>query len=132
MEITGRLTAQATVKTTNSGKEFVSFTVAVNEGYKDKKTNEWVNNASFFQCAFWRSTAVTELLTKAAIVRVSGRVGVNVWNNSEGVAQGRLTMNVNQIDIISTDKKGTPKNDKAKKENTNATTTAEPVDDLPF
>ena len=132
MEIIGRLTAQATVKTTNSGKEFVSFTVAVNEGYKDKKTNEWVNNANFFQCAFWRSTGVTELLTKAAIVHVSGRVGVNVWNNSEGVAQGRLTMNVNQIDIISTDKKGGAKNNTTKKENTNTAATVTSADDLPF
>jgi hypothetical protein len=41
MNISGRLTANATVSTTTTGKEVVNFSVAVNDGYKTDKGNGW-------------------------------------------------------------------------------------------
>ena len=40
MEITGRLTADAEVRKTGTSKEFVAFTVVVNDYYKPKGTKK--------------------------------------------------------------------------------------------
>ena len=40
MNITGRLTRNAEVRTTNGGKQVVNFSVAVNDSYKNKQA-EW-------------------------------------------------------------------------------------------
>ena len=49
MEITGRLTADAEVRKTKNGKEFLSFTLVVNDNYKTKD-GEFKQVAQYFNC----------------------------------------------------------------------------------
>lgn len=59
--LTGRLTANAKVKTTSEGKEVVNFSIAVNERYKTKG-GEAKDITRYFQCAYWNSTGIAPFL----------------------------------------------------------------------
>lgn len=99
MEMTGRLTKNAAVKQTKTGKELVSFSIAMNDSYRAKGSSEVTKMVTYVDCAYWRSTSVAPLLTKGTIVTILGRIGVNAWNNAEGEARGQITCNVNEIKL---------------------------------
>lgn len=133
MEITGRLTADAAVATTRSGKQVVRFSIAINDSYRAKDSDELKQLTTYINCAYWRSPKPAQWLKKGALVQLYGRIGLNVYTNKEGNAIGALNFHVSDVKILAF-----PKN---KQEGTAAatvyqapkagnTTTAE--DDLPF
>lgn len=66
--IAGRIGKDAVTRTTQDGDQVTGFTVAVDEGFGDKKRTLW------FQCDFWgkRGAAVGPHLTKGGSVTVTG------------------------------------------------------------
>jgi single-strand DNA-binding protein len=77
MEIIGRLTADAVVRTVSGDRKVVSFTMAINDSYvKDGKRNE---QAVFVGCSYWRNTWLAEYSQKGALVQVYGHLGVNAY-----------------------------------------------------
>lgn len=50
--LSGNLTADPVLKDVGDSK-VCNFSVATNEGYKDKSTNEWVKKAEFHNCVAW-------------------------------------------------------------------------------
>ena len=73
----------AAVKRTKDNRELVAFTVVTNHRYKTK-SGEKKEEATFFSCAYWLSTAIVWVLKKGMIVSVSGRVGINSYKNRDG------------------------------------------------
>jgi single-strand DNA-binding protein len=98
-QITGRLTADAKVKTVKGDRQVVNFSVAVNDRYK-KKGEQTRQNTRFFKCAYWASTAISPFLKKGGLVELAGRIDIQVWNNPEGNAKGTLSMHVNNIRLL--------------------------------
>lgn len=97
MEIIGRVTADAQVAETKSGKQVVNFTVAVNETYKPKDGERKVIT-DYFKCSYWRSAAVAKYLEKGTIVHVTGRIGVDAYMGRDGKAKGQLTVRVQRVE----------------------------------
>ena len=123
-QITGRIVKDAATRKTNDNREFVVFTVAVNDRYKPKNKDE-VKETRYFSCSYWISTKVKEVLKKGAVVNVFGRVNLNAYRGSDGEYHANLTFHANHIEIITG----------AKKETAGVGTTTptlETVDDLPF
>ena len=106
MEIIGRLTADATVRTTKDGQEVVHFAVAVNDRYKPKGGSDLKKTTSFFECSYWISTRIAVFLLKGTLVELSGRVGLNVYKDLKGEPKGSLTFHVNSLKIHSGKKAG--------------------------
>ena len=125
MEITGRLTTDAQVRTTKSKKELVSFTIAVNDGYK-AKDGEWKDLTEYFSCTYWLSTKVADRLTKGCIVSVSGRVFLDQYKSKDGTQYSSLGVHVQSIRIFGATQKI------AKQQPATTTSTPEATDDLPF
>lgn len=123
--MTGRLTADAAVRTTKSKKELVTFNVAVNDGYK-AKDGEWKDLTEFFSCVYWLSTKVADKLTKGSIVTVSGRVFLDQYKGKDGNQYASLGVHVQSIRIFGTTQK-TPN-----QQPTAAIGAPETKDDLPF
>jgi len=98
MDITGRLTADAVVRTVSEGKQVVNFSVAVNDSYK-AKNGERVTQTEFFDCSYWIGTAVAQYLTKGTIVELSGRVSARAWVDSEGNAKAGLNFHTSKITL---------------------------------
>lgn len=129
MEIIGRLTANATVKTVKDERQVVNFDIAMNDSYKTKD-GEKKKVTTYVQCAYWLTPKIAEQLTKGSIVSLFGRIGINAYTNMNGDAKASLTFHVNNIKFISKYKW-----DEAQEQNgyaTAAVTAPETKDDLPF
>ena len=135
-QITGRVTADAIVKTLDGGKEVVSFSIADNETYKPKGQDEPVQISTFFNCSYWAHTGVAKLLRKGAVVQVNGRVSARPYNTNTGDAAASLNLHANRIEVLAyANDKGnnTAKDKKKDKQNTPASKADEEIkDDLPF
>ncbi|SHH84514.1 single-stranded DNA-binding protein [Flavobacterium johnsoniae] len=100
MEITGRVTADASVQKVNNDKQVVNFSIAINDNYKPKGSTEVKEVVTYINCSYWLNTATAQWLKKGTLVQLFGRIGMNVYNNSEGMAVGTLTFHTNNIKIL--------------------------------
>lgn len=98
MNIIGRLTRDAKVNTLPNEKQVVNFSVAVNDSYKNKQ-GERVQLTEYFNCAYWISPNVAKVLTKGALVELTGRVSTQAWLNKEGKANAALHFHTTQIKL---------------------------------
>ena len=131
MEITGRLTANATVQTVKEDKQVVNFSIAINDSYKAKGSSEPTQITTYVNCAYWLSAKAAEWLKKGVLVQLYGRIGMNVYNNMEGKAVGALTFHVNDVKVLAF-----PKSNQDSRETAplpiGQPTGQETADDLPF
>ena len=125
MNIIGRLTRDAEVRTLDSGKQVVNFSVAVNDSYKNKQ-GERVELVEFFNCSYWRSPNAAKILTKGVLVSLTGRVSASAWTNKDGQPKAGLNFHTSDIKPL------TGKNTGAAMATIPATIENETGDDLPF
>ena len=98
MNITGRLTRNAEVRTLSNEKEVVNFSVAVNDSYRNKQ-GERVEQTTFFDCAYWISSKVAKLLTKGTLVELTGRVSTRAWTGKDGEPKAGLNFHTSNIKL---------------------------------
>lgn len=98
MNIIGRLTRDAQISTLPSDKQVVNFSVAVNDGYRNKQ-GERVKLTEYFNCAYWVSTNVAKVLTKGTLVELTGRVSAKAWIGADGEAHAALNFHTSQIKL---------------------------------
>lgn len=99
MEIVGRLTADAKVSALKDKRQVVNFTIAINDSYKPKDSEQPVKITNYVNCSYWINPAIGEYLKKGSLVELSGRIGVNAWTNAEGEAKASLTFHVNNLKL---------------------------------
>lgn len=100
MEITGRLTADATVHKVGENKEVVNFSIAINDSYKPKGSTEVKEVVTYINCSYWLNSKTAQWLKKGALVQLFGRIGLNVYSSSDGRALGTLTFHTNNLKIV--------------------------------
>lgn len=129
MEITGRLTRDAVVAKTAKDRQVVNFSIAVNDNYKNKDSNEVKKIVTFIDCSYWLSAGIAQWLKKGTMVELFGRIGVNAYLSSEGKALGSLTFHTSNIKILifASDTQPVQSGNFSAKKNKN-----EEPDDLPF
>ena len=122
MEIIGRVTKDATVTKLKDERQVVNFSIVM----KPKGTEEAVNITTYVNCDYWINPKIAGKLTKGKIVELSGRIGVNAYNNQQGEAKASLTFHVNNLKLYGSanSKDDVTANDKVAIEET--------ADDLPF
>lgn len=126
MEITGRLIMDSRTNQLKDGRKVVNFCVALNDSYKDKKTEEIKQISTLFNCSYWINPAIGQYLTKGTLVELYGRVSTNAWNNAEGEAKASLNFHVQSIKLHGSTKQ------KASEKETSVKDNKEKDDDLPF
>jgi len=125
MNITGRLTRDAEVRTTSQDKQVVNFSVATNDSYRNKQ-GERIEQTTYFDCSYWITPNVAKLLTKGTLVELSGRVSTRAWTGIDGAPRAGLNFHTSNIKLHRGSKKS---------ETVQATTGAnnsKTEDDLPF
>ncbi len=98
MEITGRLTADAVVRTVKGDKKVVGFTVAVNDRFMVDGEKREVS--TFFDCGYFRGIGIAEYLKKGNVVQVFGRVGINAYMGNDGQPKAGLNFHVSDIKLF--------------------------------
>src|SRR5690348_18480443 len=99
MELTGRLTANAVIKTLPDERQVVNFTIAVNDYYKPKGAAEGKEFTLYVSCSYWKGTGVATKLTKGSIVEVSGRMFVRAYNGTDHEPKASLNIHCNTIKV---------------------------------
>ncbi|AKS74188.1 single-stranded DNA-binding protein [Staphylococcus schleiferi] len=81
--LVGRLTKDPELRTTQSGVEVATFTLAVNRNFKSKNGEQ---QADFINCIVFRKQAenVNNYLNKGSLAGVDGRLQSRSYENQEG------------------------------------------------
>ena len=130
MNIIGRLTRDAEVRTTSQDKQVVNFSVATNDSYKNKQ-GERIEETTYFDCSYWITPNVARLLTKGTLVELRGRVSTRAWTGNDGEPKAGLNFHTSQIKLHGGSRKtetaqATDNNNKGKAK------AEQTEDDLPF
>ncbi|MGE8555621.1 MAG: single-stranded DNA-binding protein [Chryseobacterium jejuense] len=104
MNIIGRLTRDAEVRTLSNKKQVVNFSIATNDNYRNKQ-GERIEQTTYFECAYWISTKVAEILNKGTLVELSGRAYTSAWIGRDGEPHAGLNFHTSQIKIHNSTKK---------------------------
>ena len=102
--LVGRLTKDPEVKTTTTGKDTCSFSIAVDRPTKEK-------TADFISCVAWEKNAelIGKYLTKGSRIGIIGAIQSRSWEGTDGKRIYVTEVLVNRIEFIDT------KRDKAAK-----------------
>ena len=129
--VIGRITKNAEIKTLNNNKKVVNFSVATHDSYKTKE-GERKKQTTYFNCSYWLSPNVAKILTKGALVELSGRVSSSAWIGKDGEIRSGLNFHTSTIKLHSSGKNS----ESEPKQNTGEETihpfAGDTDDDLPF
>jgi single-strand DNA-binding protein len=122
--IIGNLTADPELRTTQTGVNVCSFTVAVNRRFGQQ------NETDFFRVSAWRKTGemCAQYLAKGRKVAVTGPVTARAYNDGQGNPRASLEVTADDVEFL------TPKSDGAAAQEHNAQPAFTMVQDeeLPF
>ncbi len=90
----GRLGQDPKISYTQSGQAVANFTLATDEGYRDRNSGQKVEKTEWHRVVAWRQTAefVANYLGKGRLVFVEGRLQTRKWQDQQG--QDRWTTEV--------------------------------------
>lgn len=91
----GRLAADAELRYTPGGDAILSFRVASDIGFGERKTTNW------FSCQVWgkRGETLKEYLTKGQQVTVYGQLTLREWEDKEGTKRLSPDVRVNELSL---------------------------------
>ncbi|MBN1527436.1 MAG: single-stranded DNA-binding protein [Thermoleophilaceae bacterium] len=84
--ITGNLTRDPELRSTNGGMSVCSLRVAVNTRRKDQSSGEWVDKPNYFDVTVWGAQGenCAQYLQKGRPVAVDGRLEWREWQDQQG------------------------------------------------
>lgn len=143
--LTGRLTRNLELKTTQNGLSVASFTLAVNKQFTDANGNR---GADFINCVIWRKSAenLCKFTHKGSLIGIDGRLQTRSYDNNNGQKVFVTEVVVDSFSLLEP-KSESQTNDQSSNNNSysNANTATEPDpfagsgdtvdisdDDLPF
>ena len=99
LTIIGNLTGDPELRTTSSGVNVCTFTVAVNRRKVQGKEPE----ADFFRVSAWRERGETcaKFLKKGKKVCVIGPVGVSTYTGNDGNTRANLEVTADDVEFLS-------------------------------
>ena len=101
--IMGRLTRDPELRHTNSGKAVTTFTIAIDNGYGDNKTTDFIN------CVAWEKTAefIKNWFAKGRMIVLVGRIASRSWESEEGRKNYVTEVVVNEVSFAGEKKEET-------------------------
>ena len=97
--IVGNLTGDPQTRTTSSGKEVCSFTVAVN---RRQKKADGTAEAVFFRVSAWEGMAKVcqQYLAKGRKVAVTGNVSVSTYQAQDGTTRASMDVFAQDVEFL--------------------------------
>lgn len=106
----GRLTADPEIRMSQSGKEVMSFTIAVDRNYT--KPGEQ-RKADFITCVAWRETAkfIHTHFNKGKLINVCGSLQVRTWDDTQGNKRYSTEVVVDEVNFCGDNRNNGTQND---------------------
>lgn len=103
--LSGNLTRDPELRQTASGKDVLSFGIAVNDRTKSAKTGEWEDRPNFVDCTMFgaRAGALAGILSKGSKVALEGRLRWSQWEK-DGQKRTKLEVIVEEMELLSSRK----------------------------
>jgi single-strand DNA-binding protein len=100
--ISGNLTRDPELRSTQSGMNILTFGMAVNDRRRNAQTGEWEDYANFVDCVLFgnRADFLSRTLHKGAKVFVEGKLRYSSWER-EGQRRSKLEVVVDDVDFFS-------------------------------
>ena len=94
--LTGRLTADAELKTTPNGVSVCSFDIAVDSGYGDNK------QTNFIKIIAWRQTAefICKYFTKGTMIGIEGSIQTRKYQDKNGNTRTSFEVVANNVQFV--------------------------------
>jgi len=92
----GRLGADATLRMTTSGTAVLSWSMAVDVGYGDRRETLWIDCALFGS----RAESLQQHLRKGRQVAVVGEIGLRQYTTRDGQHRATLTLRVEDLALL--------------------------------
>ncbi len=125
--LTGHLARDPELRYIND-KPILRFTIGVSTGYGDKKTTTWWKCSAFGE----RYAKISSYISKGKAVTVIGEPSTQAWNDNNGLQRIDAVLRVNDIVLISNDRRDDHSNTQADTPQ-HAQAAAAPADDsIPF
>ena len=130
-EIMGRITKELELKQTPSGKSVISFTVAVDRGYKNAN-NE--NITDFINCVAWNNTAdfICKYFGKGRMICLEGSIQTRSYTDANEQKRTVTEINVDNVHFTGEKKENATESNFADNSVQGFTVIAGNEDDLPF
>ena len=103
----GRLTADPEIRMSQSNKEVMSFSIAVNRRFKRDETD-------FINCVAWEKTAkfIHTYFRKGQLINVCGSLQTRTWDDAHGNKRYSTEVIVNEVNFCGeSQQNGTTQND---------------------
>ena len=99
--ISGNLTRDAELRTTQSGMSILDFGVAVNDRRKNQHTGEWEDCPNFVDCTVFgtRGEKLQPFLTKGSKVALEGKLRYSSWERG-GQRRSKLGVIVDDLEFM--------------------------------
>lgn len=111
--IVGNLCRDAETRRTPAGYPIATFSVAVNRRKRNRETDEWEEEASFFRCKLLgdRAERIAPMLTKGKKVAVSGTLSQSRWEDANGEKKSSYDFIANDVEFMSPPRQSAPSDD---------------------
>jgi len=107
--ISGNLTRDPDMRTTQGGTAVMGFGVAVNDRRKNPSTGNWEDVPNYVDCVMFgtRASAISQHLGKGAKVSIEGKLRWHSWQDQDGNNRSKLDVIVDEIEFMSKPKQQT-------------------------
>lgn len=105
--ISGNLTRDAELRSTQGGMAVLGFGVAVNDRRKNQRTGEWEDWPNFVDCTMFgtRSEKLQPYLAKGTKVAIDGKLRYSSWERG-GQRRSKLEVVVDELEFMSSRQAG--------------------------
>jgi single-strand DNA-binding protein len=130
VNLTGRLTKDIELRTSQSGNTFTSFTIAV-RGFRDAQGNEQTN---FIPCNAWNGKAefLSKYSKKGDMLEITGSIQVRTYQTQQGENRTIIEVVVDSVSNLTPKPKETIPNPNSPVKVNGQGVDFTPDDDLPF
>ena len=99
--ISGNLTRDPELRSTQSGMDVLSFSVAVNDRRRNPQTNEWEDCPNFVDCTMFgnRARSLSQYLSKGTKVSIEGKLRWEQWER-DGQKRSKHELIVDQLSFM--------------------------------
>lgn len=102
VNISGNLTRDPELRSTNTGTQVLTFGVAVNDRRRNPQSGEWEDVPNFVDCVVFgnRAQSLANFLSKGSKVAIEGKLRYSSWE-SNGQRRSKLEVVVDEVEFLS-------------------------------